>query len=726
MLDEAGNEIPGTKLSDDIWQMYLRTLPEMSARKAYIHREGRLGFTHDALRTFSDQTFHQTHQMGKLRFGYRMNQLVQDAFEDARLLESRADMIKNLEETNWRPRGFDPEATPHEVLNAMVPEYMNLYAKYKKQAGSTSNEVHEPSAEKARKQIKAEATHDGPWAIPLANELQRRHAYNMNPKSAAWATDLTALGFFWFLSTSPAAGVLNLSQTAISAYPILRAKFSGMGSWQALLKASKEFATLPWAGTTPSAVQSYKNKLKNDPDSDTRGELEAMEEFERIGTFSKTRTRELMGLAERGVRYSSQKERAMEFVGYVFHKTEEMNRVVTAMAAYRLGRKKFAGDKSMTPQEQHDRAVLLAEELVEMSHYDYTNTNRPRFMQGDKGRVVFLFRNYSLNMQYRLLRDFKDGMYEPMRRNSSVPIADRKEARSRFLGIVGMTTLFAGVGGWPMFWAVEAMVNSLFGDDDEPYDVKTEGRKLLFDATKDHIGEVWGEKVADAVMRGPWTAFTQADLSTRASLNNLWLRDVPENLRGKDLLLHLAGEGLGPIFGIGMNYAQGFEDIARGHTDRAAERFMPKFAADWAKTIRFATQGAQNYSQDIIMAPEEFSNYEKFIQFVGFSPAELTRRYEQNRAIKDMEAKLKRRHKFLLDTLFRAYNLQDRKLARQTMKDITEWNKANPRYLISPQSIMQSAKTRQQYDMRTVGGIAVDKRLQYLQNEMRFTRRPSQ
>lgn len=728
VIDSEGNVMPGTKIQDQIWQMYLRTLPELSARKAYIHRIGRLGFTHDALRSFSDHSFHSTHQMAKLRYGFELGEHLLNTEQDAKTLLQRADNIQNLM-AGWRPEGLE-DASVHDVMwNTPIggQEYRTLYSKFKKAANDTST-FHQESHDKAREQIVKEAKHDGPWAVPIANELKRRHAYNMNPKSAAWSTKLTAFGFLWFLSTSPAAGVLNLTQTAISAYPVLRARFAGAGAGMELLKAAKQYAGSPWLGMDRNSVDRLTNKLRNDKidgkESDMIGERAAIEEFKSIGMFEKTRTRELQGLSEAGSAYSARQEQILEFTGYIFHKTEEMNRAVTALAAYRLARKKYAGNKSMSLQEQHNKAVLDADELVEMSHYDYTNTNRPRFMQGDIGRVVFLFRNYSLNMQYRLIRDFRDGIW----RNDNIPKEARKEARSRFLGIIGMTTLFAGVGGWPLMWAAEAIANNLLGDDDDPMDSKTQMRKLIYDATEEHIAEGWGQTVANVVMKGAWSEFTGTDLSTRASLNNLWIREIPENLKDDfpGLMTHLSGEMLGPIWGVGMNMAGGMNDIASGHPSRGVEKMVPKFVSDALKSVRYATEGAQTYNRDMILSPDEFTNQSLFGQFAGFTPTDLASRYEQNRAVKDMEMRLKTRRQDLLNRLFMAWRVDDRKTASEAMRDITEWNKAQPRYAIMPESIVQSARSRAQYDMRTVGGVAVDKRLQYLQEELRFTDRPKQ
>jgi hypothetical protein len=128
----------------------------------------------------------------------------------------------------------------------------------------------------------------------------------------------------------------------------------------------------------------------------------------------------------------------------------------------------------------------------------------------------------------------------------------------------------------------------------------------------------------------------------------------------------------------------------------------------------------------MILSPEEITAADKFLQVAGFTPTRLADRYEQNRAIKDMEQRLRNRRSDLMNRLFMAWRVGDRSDARDIMKEITAFNRANPRYPISPDGIMQSARTRAQYDMRTVGGVAVDKRLQFLQNELRFTERPQQ
>jgi len=65
-------------LRDEIWQMYLKTLPEMSARTAFIHRKGRLGFSGDALRSFTMNQFKNSHAIAKLEYAHEITKTLHD------------------------------------------------------------------------------------------------------------------------------------------------------------------------------------------------------------------------------------------------------------------------------------------------------------------------------------------------------------------------------------------------------------------------------------------------------------------------------------------------------------------------------------------------------------------------------------------------------------------------------------------------------------------------
>jgi hypothetical protein len=66
ILNEAG-VAQSSALRDSLYQLYLTTLPELSARKHFIHRKKTKGYSQDALRAFAKQTFHGAYQLAHLQ-----------------------------------------------------------------------------------------------------------------------------------------------------------------------------------------------------------------------------------------------------------------------------------------------------------------------------------------------------------------------------------------------------------------------------------------------------------------------------------------------------------------------------------------------------------------------------------------------------------------------------------------------------------------------------------
>ena len=83
---------------------------------------------------------------------------------------------------------------------------------------------------------------DSVKAQQVVDEFVKRHELLMNPDSNPISTALTSLGFVFHLGLSPASALVNLTQTAMVAYPIMGAKWGFDKASSALLKASKEAA----------------------------------------------------------------------------------------------------------------------------------------------------------------------------------------------------------------------------------------------------------------------------------------------------------------------------------------------------------------------------------------------------------------------------------------------------------------------------------------------------
>ena len=68
---------------------------------------------------------------------------------------------------------------------------------------------------------------------------------------------------------------------------------------------------------------------------------------------------------------------------------------MTALATYRM-----AIDEGKT----HENAVEIARKLTFDSHFDYSGANRPRIIKNDWMKVFTIFKQYSQNMTYTLVR----------------------------------------------------------------------------------------------------------------------------------------------------------------------------------------------------------------------------------------------------------------------------------------------------------------------------------
>ena len=88
------------ELQDEIWQHYLKSMPEMSMRKSLIHRKNILGYSEDALRAFAYNAFHSAHQIARLEYGNRLDAITNRMGEEADHISNTQPDSKNA---FWAP-----------------------------------------------------------------------------------------------------------------------------------------------------------------------------------------------------------------------------------------------------------------------------------------------------------------------------------------------------------------------------------------------------------------------------------------------------------------------------------------------------------------------------------------------------------------------------------------------------------------------------------------------
>jgi hypothetical protein len=148
------------KVQDEVYQTFLRSLPEMSMRKHSIHRQATPGFSDDITRSFSKNAFHGAHQLARLRHAHVMQSIV-------------------------------------DAMQASMDNYRQ---------GEQSNAL------------------DVARGDALLGELKKRHDFIMSPTDTQLANMLNGLGFLWYLGASPASALVNLTQNAQVTLPVLAAR----------------------------------------------------------------------------------------------------------------------------------------------------------------------------------------------------------------------------------------------------------------------------------------------------------------------------------------------------------------------------------------------------------------------------------------------------------------------------------------------------------------------
>lgn len=534
----------------------------------------------------------------------------------------------------------------------------------------------------ATEQAKIDDDYEQPVAQQVIDEMNKRHKNMMEANSHPLSTALTSLGFLYYLGLSPASAAVNTLQTVLVAYPQMGAKWGYDKAGAALAKASDDFRK----GVSFNNSWNPKN-WENDIAKILKGdELKAYEEAVRRGVIDVTMAHDLAGIAQgedSGVMWKLRP--IMRVASTLFHNAERFNREVTFIAAYRLARDSGS---------MHEQAFEQAMDSTYKGHFDYSSGNRPRIMQGNIAKVILLFKQFGQNMIYTLARTAHQSL------KGETPEA-RREAQRALAGIIGMHTVFAGVMGLPLVGPILAMASMLGSDDDEPWDAEAALRNALADAL--------GTKTSEVLMKGA-SRFGPADLSGRVGINNLLLPDVQDGLEGKDFSDAMVMSALGPVVGILTNTFKGLAEIGQGHGMRGVETMSPVFLRSPLRSIRYATEGAQDKTG--VMIKDDVGMFSLAAQAVGFSPSEVRLATEGRSAIYSHTKRLDKRRTELMNDYVRAVQRDDMDGQKEIWAEIQAFNQKNPSRRISRVQAMQSLRQREKRVKQAEYGI-------YLPNKKR-------
>lgn len=517
----------------------------------------------------------------------------------------------------------------------------------------------------------AEAADDQTRAMRLANEMASRHKWVMNPTGGSVAQTMTSTAFVWFLAASPAAAVLNLTQTLMMGLPILGTRFGGIG------RASVEVAK------ASADLISGKGSVRNANLS--REEAAAVDAFYRSGMIDRTQSHDLAGVGDTGVKYSPLRSRVMAVMSWAFHNTEVWNRETTALAAYRMARK--AG-------QSHLDAIDSAHDLTWKTHFDYSNSSRPRIMQNDFAKVALVFRSYSINMLYRMFRDIHQSV------KGESPQA-RREARYQLAGVTGMMALMAGVTGTFGFNLMMGVAGLVFGDDDDPMDFE--------ERFKADVIDILGPELGGVVLKGVPGHYMGVDLTSRIGMPDLWFRSPGQDLQGKEEWNYWVSQILGATAGIGEQWFRGASLIMEGDVARGVEVAAPKFIRDPMKAFRYANEGLQSIRGDELLPADAIGIHGAVAQAMGVSPAIVSETWERSGALKNAEKRVMDERQRVVNAWAMAALEGDKEGVAEAIERVRKFNKkpVHSAIPITQDTLKRSIKTRVRNAAKREDGVLI-------------------
>jgi hypothetical protein len=682
-------------LKDQVYQMYLMTLPDRDIRRRFTHRQGKTGFSADVIRNFIVSQHTAANQLSRLKYSDKIRNAIGAAY---------AELAGNPE--NLKLSVIVDEVASR-ALNEITPSDPNNF-------------------------INKFAT--------LGNQIVFYWLLSSVKSALVQMTQLPIVGLPVLASQYGADKVTKVVARYGKLYNMLgTTKRDDQGN-----------VTTKWG--QPSVNDSgYINKH---PDPTYRNYLKrAWQHAHDKDMFMSTYAADMTSRAKAPtVRYEGPIRAGgraiINMMGGAFHHLERISREIMYMSSFELEFEK-AKSEGLSPDAAYERAVKKATELTFESLFDYTTYNKPRYFKQGLGKLSFQFATYPINVVSFLTRNFY-GMLPYLNKDG------KREAAIKFFGTVGMTGLFAGATGLPFYSLIigfaeglrELMRPDVDEEDDEDdidkamaYDMDAEGNPLgkrdldlwlrgwfipHFFGEGSSIAKSFGLNKEQAhllqrsVEMGPIATLTDMDISGSTSMaelgDALWVLSAAKNGiqyflnptgSAKDKIAEAAFEEMsGPFGGFVTQMLGGFDDLRKGDVVRGLEKTFPGYFKGIPQAYRFSTEGVKTPAGEEIMNPEYYTTGKILAQILGFNSTEVSAVQKANFLAKSLDMKLKGQKKDLLDQLAVAVRQDDDTKIDKVIGKMFQFNVKNVQYEISGEDIERSLNARESRAFKSYQGVS--------------------
>lgn len=493
----------------------------------------------------------------------------------------------------------------------------------------------------------------------IVREMQKRQALDMRYTQTPVQDMASSLSWLYYLGVSPAFLIMNSFQTALVAAPVLAGEFGAGKAFSAVKASYLDALKLLKAARYKNGKWDFWGGIDENILKDS-GERLALRKLLQLGIIDEGQQHEINMFANDSSRLMARMSRGM---GWATQQIELVNRISTALAAYRLSHERGGLNAERKPKTFDDHVDFAYNQTLK-TQMDYSAENTARLMrQGGPvplAKLVFQFRRYQQGMLYLLGDNLKKLKGE-----------EHKTALATLLYLTAGAGMSAGAMGLPFMGALLWALDKGLDDDDERGDAQTRMRNALFDLTGD-------KHTADALAKG-LPALFGVDISKRIGLGDI-ASPFPmakfDGRTGKDDVKELLFSAAGPSAGLLAQFKDGYDRLADGDVAKGMEKLVPKFAADIFKATRYFNEGMTDSKGEPVPV-----DVNPVLRALGVSGTAESRYYEGTNAIREVQRAGNERLGLIEREFKSAVRSGDFTKAREM---IAEWNADHPSRRIKP------------------------------------------
>jgi hypothetical protein len=562
------------------------------------------------------------------------------------------------------------------------------------------------------------------------NDLQQVVAQTRAHYAAlAKATDAPVVDFLnsttyaYVLGGSPAFSFMHAMQTPLVSAPMIGAIHGFAQAYYHLGKAGAE------------SIKAYTSTMMKHADvtqfGKTPDEKVMLAHIQALGKISGTESQQFLHTTlSRGV-LPAIGQKIMGVATFMPHHTEKFNRIITALAAYRLnmqdgkhvegpseGQASFdrfrqdfpdnfkPGGSMETMTLRQYNSMRDAENMIDKSHINYGADNAPYLMQkgvsGSLGKLAFQFQKYQQGMLFELYHN-THAIFD-----KSLSPEERFAGFKTVAGVLGTHALMTGAMGLPGFGFAVAATDAyqfFLGDHDNPFEAEA--------AYRNTMAKIFGQQTAQVLDRGILYAPGIKDLIPADVTNRLGMGDLLSSARltgapSSDAFMGYFGqEATGATGALLSQIPEAMQAAHEGDSWRAAEDLLPKALRDVSKSIRYSQYGVNSVSGAPVVAQQALSTGDLVSQALGLEPQDIATAQASRAAVSTAKAELQDQQTVLakkyVDAVTQGGDVQ------QAMDDIQQYNSSRgvnmqANMMIKPDDLSKAVKARFMAENMLAGG----------------------